>query len=185
MNYSLFITHVCLCAALLSSCELFGGRDEGPGGGEVVWKVENQNILTVSTQPLIENGIAYFIQDSQLKAYTLKEGKHLWNMRLCQQLRSCDYSRTIVHDGDLLFIDQGFFIKAISKASGALRWSALITNDATEVSGIGSPVMSQDAEYLYAGATCCRCARAMGPSPDATPSTGWYPKGLVREPLNL
>ena len=161
MNYSLFITHVCLCAALLSSCELFGGRDEGPGGGEVVWK------------------------DSQLKAYTLKEGKHLWNMRLCQQLRSCDYSRTIVHDGDLLFIDQGFFIKAISKASGALRWSALITNDATEVSGIGSPVMSQDAEYLYAGATCCRCARAMGPSPDATPSTGWYPKGLVREPLNL
>ncbi|MAO65322.1 MAG: hypothetical protein CL666_10015 [Balneola sp.] len=151
MNYSFFLTHLCLCAALLSSCELFGGGDTGPGGGEVVWKVENQNTLTVSTQPLINNGKVYFIQDSQLKAYTLETGKRLWSTQLCSTVRSCDYSRAILHNDDLLFIDQGFTIKAISKASGVVRWSTQITTDATEVSGIGSPVMSQDEDYLYAG----------------------------------
>ncbi|HET8864257.1 MAG TPA: PQQ-binding-like beta-propeller repeat protein [Gracilimonas sp.] len=147
MNYSYFITHLCLCAALLSSCELFGGGDTGPGGGEVVWKVENSTDRLVGTQPLIEEGTVYFVQDTQLKAYTLKEGKRLWSINT----GNGNFSRAILSSENTLYLDEGFSIKAISKANGRMLWNNPVTPDATEFSGMGSPVMSQDKEYLYAG----------------------------------
>lgn len=147
MNYSYFMIHLCLYAALLSSCELFGGGDAGPGGGEVVWKVENSTDRLVGTQPLIEEGTVYFVQDTQLKAYTLKEGKRLWSINT----GNGNFSRAILSSENTLYLDEGFSIKAISKANGRVLWNNLVTPDATEFSGMGEPVMSQDEEHLYAG----------------------------------
>ena len=151
MWYGKILTYLFLIVSMLSSCELFGGHNNSVQGGEVVWKVENQEILTVSTQPLISKGNVYFIQDAQLKAYTLKGGKRLWSKQLCQAGRTCDYSHTILENNDRLFIDQGFSIQAHSKTNGSILWETSVTSDAEEVSGIGSPIMSQDEEYLYAG----------------------------------
>lgn len=152
MSYPQIVTYILVVISLLSSCELFGGgRGEEVGSGEVVWKVENQEILTVSTQPLIDDGNVYLIQNSRLKAYILAEGNLLWSTPICDVIRDCDYSRTISHDGDLLFIDKGFSIKAINKTDGSIVWNTTITTDADEVSGIGSPILSQDENYLYAG----------------------------------
>lgn len=147
MNYRYFITYLSLSAALLSSCELFGGRDDGPGGGEVVWKVENQTDRLVGTQPLIEDGTVYFVQDNQLKAYTLKDGKRLWSLKTSNG----NFSSAILSDENILYLDEGFSIKAISKANGRVLWNNPVTPDATEFSGMGEPMMSQDEEYLYAG----------------------------------
>ncbi|MEX0609284.1 MAG: PQQ-binding-like beta-propeller repeat protein [Balneolaceae bacterium] len=143
--------YVILISSLLSSCGLFGGGDDDIKGGEVVWSVKNQEILTVSTKPTIDEDHVYFIQDAKLKSYTLKKGEHRWSVRICQQGRTCDYSRTIVQTEDLLFIDQGFTIQAHAKSDGRIIWETNITDDAVEVSGIGSPIMSQDQTYLYAG----------------------------------
>lgn len=143
-----------LLAFLISSCELLGiggKNNDGASGGEVVWKVENQAILTVSTQPAIDEKRAYFIQDARLKAYSLEKGNHIWSKQICTAGRNCDYSRTILQTNERLFIDQGFQILAIGKSTGNIIWKTDITNDATEVSGIKSPVLSQDADYMYAG----------------------------------
>ena len=147
MKFTYFITCMLLSTALLSSCELFGGRDTDPDGGEVVWKVENQTDQLVGTQPLIEDGIVYFIQDTQLKAYTLKEGKRLWSINT----GNGNFSRAILSSENTLYLDEGFSIKAVSKASGRVLWNNPVTPDATEFSGMGAPVMSQDEEHLYAG----------------------------------
>jgi len=146
------VIYILTVSTLLGSCELFGGSDENKAGGEVVWTVENQQeSLTVSTKPAIDKSHVYFIQDAKLKSYTLQEGNHRWSEQICQQGRTCDYSRTIVQTEDRLFIDQGFNIQAHSKTSGNIIWETDITDDAKEVSGIGSPIMSQDEQYLYAG----------------------------------
>lgn len=146
------VTYILTISALLSSCDLFGGGKDGVKGGEVVWTVQNQTeSLTVSTQPAIDESHVYFIQDAKLKSYTLEEGNRRWSEQICQQGRTCDYSRTIVQTEDRLFLDQGFNIQAHSKTTGNIIWETDITDDAREVSGIGSPVMSQDEQYLYAG----------------------------------
>ncbi len=136
-----------MCAALLSSCELFGGRDTGPEGGEVVWNLKNSTDRLVSTQPLIEDGAVYFIQDTQLKAYSLNKGKRLWSVNTSNG----NFSRAILSSENTLYLDEGFNIKAVSKSTGRIIWSNPVTQDATEFSGMGGPVMSQDQEHLYAG----------------------------------
>jgi len=146
------VTYIITISALLSSCDLFGGGKDGVKGGEVVWSVKNQQeSLTVSTQPAIDESHVYFIQDAKLKSYTLEEGNRRWSQQICQQGRTCDYSRTIVQTEDRLFLDQGFNIQAHSKKTGNIIWETDITDDAEEVSGIGSPIMSQDEQHLYAG----------------------------------
>lgn len=150
MWYSKILTYIFLLASMLSSCELFGGHDTSIEGGEVVWKVENQEIQTVGTQPYIEENSVYFIQDAYLKAYTLKEGNRLWSKQLVQRGEG-DYSHNIIQSNNVIFIDLGFRIKAFNKSNGALIWNTEITDNAKEISGIGSPIMSQDEEYLYAG----------------------------------
>ncbi len=153
MSYCKLITCFIIVSSLVSSCELFGGgSDKEIPGGKVVWKVKNQTEnLTVSTKPAIDETRTYFIQDAQLKAYTLAGGNHQWSTQICQEGRTCDYSRTIVQTEDRLYIDQGFTIQAHSKSTGRIIWETEITNDSEEVSGIGSPIMSQDATHLYAG----------------------------------
>ncbi|NGP89017.1 PQQ-binding-like beta-propeller repeat protein [Fodinibius halophilus] len=143
-------TCILVSSSLLSSCELFGGGGSDKKGGEVVWRLENERENTVGTQPLIQDQRVYFLQDGQLKAYTLEEGSYLWSRRITQE-GDGDYTHKIIHSGDKLFIDHGFRIQAFNKTGGALVWETDITEDAKEVSGIGSPIMSQDEDYLYAG----------------------------------
>jgi outer membrane protein assembly factor BamB len=137
---------------LMTSCELFGGGggDNGVNGGEVVWQLENQTDRLVSTQPLIENDRVYFLQDGYLKAYTIEEGKYVWSTQVAQTSAG-DYSRKIIANNKMLFLDQGYNIKAFSKNNGFVLWNTRITDDGQEVAGIGSPIMSQDETYLYAG----------------------------------
>ena len=136
----------------MTSCELFGGGggDNGVNGGEVVWQLENQTDRLVSTQPLIENDRVYFLQDGYLKAYTIEEGKYVWSTQVAQTSAG-DYSRKIIANNKMLFLDQGYNIKAFSKNNGFVLWNTRITDDGQEVAGIGSPIMSQDETYLYAG----------------------------------
>lgn len=148
--YVKIIVYVIALSSVAAACELFGGNEER-NGGEAVWSVKNQEILTVSTQPALDKTRVYFIQDAKLKAYTLAEGNQVWSNQICRQGTSCDYSRKIIQTEDKLYIDQGFNIQAHSKITGRVVWATDITDDAREVSGIGSPIMSQDTQYLYAG----------------------------------
>lgn len=154
LNVCKFISLVLIQLLYFSSCELFGGSDpsDSVSGSEVVWKAEHQEeTLTVATQPAIDGDHVYFIQDAQLKSYSLAEGDHRWNTQLCSPGRDCDYSRTIAQTETRLFIDQGYRIKAFNKTSGALAWNTEITDEGKETSGVGRPIMSQDEDFLYAG----------------------------------
>lgn len=150
-------TWIIALSCLITSCELFGGVDNNNKikGGEVVWRLdhslEGQQTLTVSTQPAIDEENAYFIQNAKLKSYTLREGKHRWSAQICEEGLTCDYSRKILQTEDRLFIDQGFTIQAHNKSTGEVIWESEVSEDASEISGINSPVMSQDEQYLYAG----------------------------------
>jgi outer membrane protein assembly factor BamB len=146
------ISYYTLILTLITSCELFGSSDSDDDikGGEVVWRLENQTERLVSTQPLIENGRVYFLQDGYLKAYTMEEGNYIWSTQIAQQSAG-DYSRKIISNNEMLFLDQGYNIKAFSKNNGSVLWNTRITDDGQEVAGIGSPIMSQDETYLYAG----------------------------------
>jgi outer membrane protein assembly factor BamB len=154
MRYAKIITYIVVIIVLLFSCEIFRGNDQKEKevpGGEVVWRLDNEDELTVSTQPAIDDGNVYFIQDAKLKSYTLAKGNPRWSQQICNEGRTCDYSRTIVQTKDRLFIDQGFTIQAHDKSNGRIIWETWITENSEEVSGIGSPVMSQDESYLYTG----------------------------------
>jgi outer membrane protein assembly factor BamB len=146
------IVYMLITIGFVSSCELFGGggEDNGIGGGEVVWSIENQTDRLVGTQPLIENGKVYFLQDGYLKAYGLEDGNYIWKTQVAWRSAG-DYSRTIVESDDRLFLDQGYNIKAFNMSNGSLIWDTRITDDGEEVSCIGSPVMSQYEAHLYAG----------------------------------
>lgn len=121
-----------------------------PAPGEVVWSLENQRENLVGTQPLIQNGVVYFIQDGYLKAVTLAKGERKWSRQIARQGNG-GYSHTILHSNDKLFIDRAFDIQAHLKSDGSIAWQTDITEDGREVSGIGEPIMSQDDTYLYAG----------------------------------
>lgn len=146
------INKIILFSILLAfaSCELFGGGKEEPPAGEVVWSVENQTEVLVGTQPLLQAGRVYFLQDGYLKAYRLSDGQQLWGTRIAQR-GAGDYARKILQSDDQLFVDQAYRIKAFNKADGALAWNTSITDDGQQVAGLGSPIMSQDQTYLYAG----------------------------------
>ncbi len=149
MEYFKIVIHIILFSSLLTSCELFqqeNEKDTNVNGGEVVWKVENQTSILVGTQPLIENNTVFFVQDGKLKAYTLSTGKYLWSSPYGD-----NYSREIIGSKDKIFIDQGYDIRAVNKSNGALMWKTEITENGNEVSGIGSPILSQDEKYLFAG----------------------------------
>lgn len=141
-----------LIITLITSCELFGGanNEHGVKGGEVVWRIENQEINTVSTQPLISDGEVFFLQDGNLKAYTIDTGNQIWSRQIVQQ-GDGDFAHKILESGNKLFLDQGFNINAHSKSSGSIIWETNITDDGSELGGIGNPIMSQDELYLYAG----------------------------------
>ncbi len=140
---------VAICTALIS-CNLFSEKKENNKieKGEVVWSVKNQTTYLVGTQPLIEKNRVYFIQDRKLKAYTLSEGKKLWSTQI---VKFISYTREIIGDNNKIYIDQGYDILAINKTNGSLAWHTDVTNDGSEVSGIGGPIMSQDNKFLYAG----------------------------------
>lgn len=154
MSYVKIVTYIIITSSVLSSCELFGGgnkKDEKVAGGEMVWKVENAEELTVSTQPAIEDGRVYVIQNANLRAFVLKTGKHLWSNQICDSGRDCDYTRKIILDEAKIYYDQGYDILAVDKTDGSLIWETDVTSNGDEVSGIGAPIMSQDENYLYAG----------------------------------
>lgn len=131
----------------LSSCD----RDlDKPDRGEVVWSVPNQHENLVGTQPMIEDGKVYFIQDGKLRSYTLEDGQPIWSAILVNQ-GGGDFSRKIIRSGDRLFIDLGWEVRAYEKANGQLIWETEAANDAEDISGIGSPIMSQDDSNLYIG----------------------------------
>ncbi len=139
-------------AVLFFSCNFFGSKHKrgDTKGGIVIWYVENETDDLVATQPLILNDKVYFLQDGQLKAYLIENGEYLWSTRLVQGV-GVGYSRQIIASESKIFIDQGYDILGIDKSSGAIIWETDITSNGEEVSGIGSPIMSQDENYLYAG----------------------------------
>jgi len=97
MSTKLFL-FVQIIFLMLSSCDK--GAGESVNSGEVVWSVKNVNVLTVSTQPLIDQGRVFFEQDGYLKAYRLKEGTRLWQ----QSLNKVDYSRQFSHSKEAIYI---------------------------------------------------------------------------------
>lgn len=153
MQFAKIITYIVAINTLLSSCELFGGKEDENHveGGEVVWRLENQQENLIGTKPLIKDGTVYFIQDGYLKAFTLEEGSKIWSTRIVREGRNGGYSHAILESGNKLFLDQGFTIQAHSKSDGQIIWETWVTENAEEVSGIGEPIMSQDDRYLYGG----------------------------------
>ena len=145
-------TWILAISCFIISCELFNGGDDSKkiGGGEVAWRLANQQENTVGTQPLIRGENVYFLQDGYLKGYTIVEGNKIWATQIVEK-GDGDYSHSIIQDDGMLFFDQGFRIKAFKKSNGTEVWETQVTENAEEVSGIGSPIMSQDAQYLYAG----------------------------------
>ena len=145
------IAHITVLAILLTSCELFGiGGSNDEQGGEVVWRLENQQENLIGTKPLVEKNKAYFLQDGFLKAYRLEKGTKIWSKRIVQQGNG-GYGHKIISSEGRLFLDQGFNIQAHRKSDGTVLWEKKVTDDAREVSGIGEPIMSQDEQHLYAG----------------------------------
>ena len=136
-------------SGLFSSCDLFNSDDD-IASGKVVWQLENQTETLVGTQPLIRNSKVYFLQDGFLKAYNLDDGNKVWSIRVAQQSGG-DYGRKLVQSANNIFLDQGYNIKAFSTSNGFLDWNTRVTDNGEDVSGIGSPIMSQDKDYLYAG----------------------------------
>ena len=146
MSTKLFLV-VQIIFLMLSSCEK--GAGESVNSGEVVWSVKNVNVLTVSTQPLIDQGRVFFEQDGYLKAYRLKEGTRLWQQQITTR-KQLSYSRQFSHSKEAIYIYSGFEIRSYAKDSGSLLWTTFVTDDGSEVSGIGAPIMAQDELYLYA-----------------------------------
>lgn len=137
---------------LLASCGIFGGNTPKKAKpGEIVWRVPNSEVFTISTQPAIDGKQVYVIQDASIKALLLSNGQELWRHKICQSGAECDYSHKIIYSNTKVFYDQGYNIKAFDKKNGKQIWKTHITDIPDETSGIGSPVMSQDAKYLFAG----------------------------------
>ena len=160
LQYLKLFVFIFLTGFILPSCDFLGlGRvndEKEISGGEVVWRIEHEGLegretLTLGKQPAIDDKNTYFIQNAKLKSYTLKEGRFRWSTQICQAGRTCDYSRTFIQTENRIFVDQGFTIQAHSKSTGEIMWETDVSQDASEISGIGSPVMSQDEQYLYAG----------------------------------
>ena len=103
-DFVINITFIIFICAFFPSCDWLGigsnGDDESTGGGEVVWRLVNENENTVSTQPLIQGENVYFLQDGYLKAYTLAEGNKIWATQIVQN-RDGDYSHSIIQDDGL------------------------------------------------------------------------------------
>lgn len=152
MKHTKIITYIFTVSTLLSSCDIFGGGGEKKlEAGEVVWRDVNSEGFTISTQPAIDADKVYLIQNARIKAFSLSDGKEIWQHKICQTGAECDYSRKIIYSQNKVFYDQGYNIKAFNKETGRMVWKTHVTSISNETSGIGSPVMSHDEMYLYAG----------------------------------
>ncbi len=144
-------TYSLLLITIFTSCDIFGSENKPTEKGKEIWSVSNTTDRLVKTKPVITDGDVYFLQDNSLKSYEVKTGNRNWATQTYQQLGAFGYSRSLLQDGNYVFVDQGYDMQAFSMETGQEIWHTPITDVPNETSGLGSPVMSQDETYLYAG----------------------------------